>query len=632
MNYKICVVAPENQISCAVHELTEELKDELYGKIIVVNGDMEHGVRNAKTVIEQGVDAIISRGGTAYLLSQVYSRIPVIAIQIDALDILKTVRRIGEDKHIGFISYSNVIYQYQAMAEVLGVNRISYYQFVDYGEEELIEQFVQEAGECGVDILIGGAHVQNYAKKYGLSSVFLESGKDTILKAIHEAETAILVKRKEQENLKIINDIVDHAYIGIVVFDKHRRVKKWNTTFLSMFPQLLQVDSDHLEEHIGHLFTASQLPDVLKGRSPDMGEVLQVGNRTYALRWHTILDKRRITGATAFIQETEELQSYARSMRKKMQEKGLVARYTLDDIVGRSLVVRKIKREATKYAGTRSTVLLTGESGTGKEMLAQAIHNLSDRRHGPFVAINCGAFTESLLESEIFGYEEGTFTGARKGGKAGVFELADGGTLFLDEIGDMPYVLQNRLLRVLQEKAVIRVGGSKVIPVDVRIIAATNQMLEKAVEEKKFRLDLFYRLDVLRIRMPALRERTGDIPLLSRVFLARLNQKYKTEKSFAPEVLRYLNSQKWPGNVRQLMNTIERMVLISDEYTITLQDVQGIWDIIPDKEVDEENITLKKIRKLVGEGKTYSQIASILGISRSTLWRFRQKEKNMMER
>ena len=152
------------------------------------------------------------------------------------------------------------------------------------------------------------------------------------------------------------------------------------------------------------------------------------------------------------------------------------------------------------------------------------------------------------------------------------------------------------------------------------------------MEEKKFRLDLFYRLDVLRIRMPALRERTGDIPLLSRVFLARLNQKYKTEKSFAPEVLRYLNSQKWPGNVRQLMNTIERMVLISDEYTITLQDVQGIWDIIPDKEVDEENITLKKIRKLVGEGKTYSQIASILGISRSTLWRFRQKEKNMMER
>ena len=627
MNYKICVVAPENQISRAVHDLTEELKDELYGKIIVVNGDMEHGIRNAKTVIEQGVDAIISRGGTAYLLSQVYSRIPVIAIQIDALDILKTVRRIGEDKHIGFISYSNVIYQYQAMAEVLGVNRISYYQFVDYGEEELIEQFVREAGECGVDILIGGAHVQNYAKKYGLSSVFLESGKDTILKAIREAETAILVKRKEQENLKIINDIVDHAYIGIVVFDKHRRVKKWNTTFLSMFPQLLQVDSDHLEEHIGHLFIASQLPDVLKGRSPDMGEVLQVGNRAYALRWHTILDKRRITGATAFIQETEELQSYARSMRKKMQEKGLVARYTLDDIVGRSLVVRKIKREATKYAGTRSTVLLTGESGTGKEMLAQAIHNLSDRRHGPFVAINCGAFTESLLESEIFGYEEGTFTGARKGGKAGVFELADGGTLFLDEIGDMPYVLQNRLLRVLQEKAVMRVGGSKVIPVDVRIIAATNQKLEQAVEEKKFRLDLFYRLDVLRIRMPALRERTGDIPLLSRVFLASLNQKYKTEKSFAPEVLRFLNSQEWPGNVRQLMNTIERMVLLSDGYTITLQNVQGVLDVVPDKEASEEHITLNKIRKLSKEGKTYSQIASILGISRSTLWRFRQKEK-----
>ena len=173
----------------------------------------------------------------------------------------------------------------------------------------------------------------------------------------------------------------------------------------------------------------------------------------------------------------------------------------------------------------------------------------------------------------------------------------------------------------------MRVGGSKVIPVDVRIIAATNQKLEQAVEEKKFRLDLFYRLDVLRIRMPALRERTGDIPLLSRVFLASLNQKYKTEKSFAPEVLRFLNSQKWPGNVRQLMNTIERMVLLSDGYTITLQNVQGVLDVVPDKEASEEHITLNKIRKLSKEGKTYSQIASILGISRSTLWRFRQKEK-----
>lgn len=225
MDYKVCVVAPNEHISHTVHELVEELKHELQGKIIIVNGDMENGVRNAKSVIERGVDAIISRGGTAYLLSQVYTRVPVIAIQIDALDILKTVRRIGEDKHIGFISYSNVIYQYQAMAEVLGVNKIPYFQFVDYGEEYRIEQFVQEAKECGVDILIGGAHVQDYAKKYGISSVFLESGKDTVLKAIREAETAIIVRRKEQENLKIINDIVDHAYIGIVVFDKHCHVK-----------------------------------------------------------------------------------------------------------------------------------------------------------------------------------------------------------------------------------------------------------------------------------------------------------------------------------------------------------------------------------------------------------------------
>lgn len=288
------------------------------------------------------------------------------------------------------------------------------------------------------------------------------------------------------------------------------------------------------------------------------------------------------------------------------------------------MAVRKVKKEAEKYAATSSTVLITGESGTGKEMMAQAIHNLSKRRKGPFVAINCSAFTESLLESELFGYEDGAFTGGIRGGKAGVFELADGGTLFLDEIGDMPYILQNRLLRVLQEHVVMRVGGSKVIPVDVRIIAATNQDLKQAIEANQFRLDLFFRLDVLRIRMPALRERTSDIPLLANIFLVKMNQRYKTKKSFAPDVLRYLAQLPWIGNVRQLRNIVERVVLMTEGYTITLNQIRQVTaDDITESVNDEEG--QNQIERLLQEGKNYSEIARILGVSRSTLWRMRKR-------
>ena len=257
-------------------------------------------------------------------------------------------------------------------------------------------------------------------------------------------------------------------------------------------------------------------------------------------------------------------------------------------------------------------------------MMAQAIHNLSKRRKGPFVAINCSAFTESLLESELFGYEDGAFTGGIRGGKAGVFELADGGTLFLDEIGDMPYILQNRLLRVLQEHVVMRVGGSKVIPVDVRIIAATNQDLKQAIEANQFRLDLFFRLDVLRIRMPALRERTSDIPLLANIFLVKMNQRYKTKKSFAPDVLRYLAQLPWIGNVRQLRNIVERVILMTEGYTITLNQIRQVTaDDITESVNDEEG--QNQIERLLQEGKNYSEIARILGVSRSTLWRMRKR-------
>lgn len=483
MKYNICLVSPDPSISHAAEQVVQELGDDLRCNVIIIDGNVKTAASHVKTYVEKGIDAIISRGGTAIALTRAYPQMPVIAIQIEATDILKAIQGIPDGTKIGFISYSEVIYQYQALAELMGVHKITFFRLFHLGDEDtVIEQYVQDARKQGIEVLIGSIHVREYAKKYNLRFVFLESGKGAILRAIREAASAILVRWQDRDEFKLISNIVDYTFTGTAVFDKRGMLQKWNPAFASMFAGEPGTD---WKVRIPIIFSSSRLQKILNGSIPGGGEILRTEERDYAVTWQPVWEGDQLVRAIAFVQPVEQVQSYAQSIRKKQRGEGLIAYYTLDDMIGKSLAIRQVKREILKYAGTHSNVLITGESGTGKEMIAQAIHNLSQCSKGPFVAINCGAFTESLLESELFGYEEGTFTGAKKGGKAGVFELADGGTLFLDEIGDMPYILQNRLLRALQEKTVMRVGGSKVIPVDVRIIAATNQELEKAIEEKK---------------------------------------------------------------------------------------------------------------------------------------------------
>ena len=242
-------------------------------------------------------------------------------------------------------------------------------------------------------------------------------------------------------------------------------------------------------------------------------------------------------------------------------------RYTFTDIIGTSRAIQQCIQQARQVAVTSSTVLLYGETGTGKELFAQSIHNASQRSGGPFVAINCGAIPASLVESQLFGYEAGAFTGARKEGQQGVFEQASGGTLFLDEISEMELEMQSRLLRVLQEREVVRIGGKKTIPVDVRIIASTNKDLWQMVVGGKFRQDLFYRLNVVDLRIPPLRERVEDIPLLVRHFIKEFRSHFGTfVRDISNEAMEYLMRYSWPGNVRELQNCIERtMNLVTNE-------------------------------------------------------------------
>jgi transcriptional regulator, propionate catabolism operon regulatory protein len=298
---------------------------------------------------------------------------------------------------------------------------------------------------------------------------------------------------------------------------------------------------------------------------------------------------------------------------------------------------------ARRYAQSDTTVLITGESGTGKELFAQGIHNESTRASRPFVAINCAGFPESLLESELFGYEEGAFTGTRKGGKPGLFEIAHTGTVFLDEIGEMPISLQTRLLRVLQAREVVRLGGTQPTPIDVRVIAATHRNLKERVASGEFRQDLYYRLNILRLKLPALRERGDDVALLAETLLTRLASGASFKKISVEQIIAslmpFLMRHTWPGNVRELENVMERAAVLlggSDAQNVGSADLaRAIFD---DEDVLAASASLSsgkaavldlvasrdRVRMLQVIGQcdgNLSMAAKQLGISRSTLWR-----------
>ena len=292
-----------------------------------------------------------------------------------------------------------------------------------------------------------------------------------------------------------------------------------------------------------------------------------------------VIKAENYMGAFAVLQRFKEEEQKQHELRRQLLNKGHKAKYTFDDILGESGAIKKIKEIAKKMAKTNSAVLITGESGTGKELFAHAVHNYSDRKDYPFVAVNCAAIPENLLESELFGYEEGAFTGAKKGGKIGLFEFAHMGTLFLDEIEGMSPALQIKLLRVIQEKEIMKIGGDKVINIDVRIIAATNEELRKLVKENKFRKDLYYRINTLPIMIPPLREREDDVYLLLEKFKTEIGADFK----FTPKAKEAFKMYNWEGNIRELKNYVEFFNFMGEEY-INFEDMP-----LAVKEYYEEN-------------------------------------------
>ncbi len=457
------------------------------------------------------------------------------------------------------------------------------------------------------------------------------------------ANEIVLVVEDNPVEAEVLQEILQEAgYHTEVAFDGEEGIKKLEHNFydivitdLSM-PRLTGMEVldyvvNHAQETVciiltGHGSIKSAVEAIKKGAYDYLTKPLRRDEILLVLE--KALDTRRLR------RENE----YLRKQLWKEQGYG--------EIIGKSVPMKRVFSLIERVADTDSTVLILGESGTGKELVARAIHQASSRRKGPFVPVNCGAIPEELLESELFGHEKGAFTGAIKT-RLGRFELAHGGTIFLDEIAEMSPKLQVKLLRVLQEKTIERVGGTHTISIDIRIIAATNKNLEEEVQKKNFREDLYYRLNVIPIYLPPLRERKDDIPLLVNHFIQKFNQQKRRDiQGIEPEALDLLLRHDWPGNVRELENVIERMVILAEEETITKADIpeyirgsieERAFVPLEDVEIPEEGINLPKLvsefekrlilKALDKTGWVKNRAAKLLHINRTTLIEKMKKQK-----
>lgn len=436
---------------------------------------------------------------------------------------------------------------------------------------------------------------------------------------------SIMKEKKISRELSVTNDllsiIMKNMDNGIIATDSNNKIIKVNLKLCNM----LQLECENIINH--SIEEIISLNDINKLKSiNDSSLVKEVslnardGSKTFMIKCGDILNEGKSVGFLYSIMESKHVKNLVNSVS------GSSAYITFDNIIGKNKRFLKNIEMAKMISKSQSTVLLTGESGTGKEMFAQSMHNESLNKNGPFIAVNCGAIPKELIASELFGYVEGAFTGARKYGNPGKFELAEGGTLFLDEIGDMPLDMQVSLLRVLENRVITRIGGSRDIHVNVRVIAATNKNLKKAVKEGKFREDLYYRLNVLTLEMIPLRERVDDIKILSYFFLDKYNSQLNKEiKGIEGKAIRAMEQYNWPGNVRELENVIERAVNITYDEYITLDSLNReiVKDSVGSMDINSLNAAEKDviINALDINKYNITHAARDLGISKSTLYR-----------
>ena len=586
--------------------------------------------------MEDRYDVIISQAGTAIAIQQM-AKTPVVPIQITATDIITPLREAAEHhKKLLCITYDSTL---SADIESLAsFAKLKNFQQVIYRNAQDFNNIMARLASLEDVAIIGfGGCIKEKAAQYNLPYYLIRSSNGSVHQAVLSARNIVEQHTRERIRSRRLNNIINYSLSGIISVHSDKTVTICNRPA----KQILDLHGKKLVGmNIGAASSPPELKQLLGNGEYTVDKVLPLKGKTLVVNRVPIRVREHDQGTIIVFQELSKIQQIETEARVQLASKGLVPKYEFEDIVGAKTTLDPLIAEAKRYAHSTASILIEGETGSGKELLAQSIHNFSERRKGPFVAVNCAALPELLLESELFGYEEGAFTGARKGGKAGMFELAHRGTLFLDEISEMSLATQVRLLRTLQEKEIFRIGGDRITNIDVRIIAASNRDLYAMAQEGSFRRDLFFRLNILPLHIPPLRKRKEDIPALIAHFMKKSHQGVpgRSQVAFDNGMLATLNAHNWPGNVRELEHILERAFTLYDgqqDFGALLTDImrrhcQRQTLACPIQQNDFLRVprgTLAEMERYILHtsleefGGNKKALADALGISRVTVWK-----------
>lgn len=584
--------------------------------------------------------------------------LPIVDVEADFQDIISAwanVKKRGETpkKVAVFLVESNPVLKYAGLAEELSVTFDADVRIIQFSSRSEYEPLIASL-KGKVDLIIAGEKSVEICKKYGIPNEYLKIGFTNKFSGVQNALSIAHAQSDDRTRNKRLQEVLNFAREGLIVVDNNGEIIEFNRTA----NKILGIKRQAVYHHTNiwdmllidrKTYKTDRLPQL-------QNEIFELADGRKIMISSKIFEVgKNVEGAFFTVRETKEIEEIEKKIRKEVIPKGNVAKYNLSSIIGSGKEVGKCKNLVKRFGKFEGNVMILGETGTGKELFAQSIHNESLRSEEPFFAVNCAALPSSILESELFGYSEGSFTGAVKGGKPGIFELAHGGTLYLDEVTEMDISCQSKLLRVIQEKEVRRIGDSKIIPIDVRVIAASNRDIWQEVVEKRFREDLYYRLNVMNIHIPPLRERTDDIMELIGYFTEHYGEKYGSipDMRFTRRAEEYLCRYPWYGNVRELQNFVERLYAYG--YNGENIDVSIVAKLIHDFKIEDrwtsENIETSESELIrenhvvggkidFGSFETVHSLekeaiiealeiskgnrrkaADMLGISRTTLWR-----------
>lgn len=656
--------AERNDVKLHIHIIPVDLEEDL----------VTERVREImmKEIESAPVDAVITRGSLESHLDRlkISDTIPVVPVQYlsnTTYDLMLDVRRrhpeafASDDLKVVMFSRRNIDIDESALWELFHA-KVSLYAFGKF-EEEKIRAKIRELKDQGISFIIAGGEICKIADEIGVPAYFNPNVNDqeSVLLTINMAIMIVKAMRIQTDYVNTLEEIIDYSFEALLQVDDNGKILFCNSSAAVLF----QTNKEQLVGKAMQDVCPDLVPllaEVQTNQESQYGKIISWKDSFIMVNISLNFRENKADSVMLHLTEKRAVENISHQLQTRENSKGLTAKTRFQDLVGDSDAFRHAAKMAMQFAPHDSSVLLMGESGTGKDLFAQSIHNASQRREQPFVAINCGAIPMNLIESELFGYVSGAFTGASKQGKMGLLEMANHGTIFLDEIGEMDISGQVRLLRALEDRAVTRVGGTERIPINVRVIAATNRDLKKQVAEGTFREDLYYRLNVLTLRIPSLRERKEDIPALADFFLRQYGQKNSKSVTLTRSARKRLMLYDWPGNVRQLRNFCERMVIVTNTPVVDEKEVnQQLSEVLEDsREIskcgsmkkNENNANIKsaserekhpadqegwdeaavsavkadQIREALRKSRgNRSKAAELLNISRSTLWR-RMKE------